>query len=91
MKAFYSKIWILALLFLSPALLAQVKEPQAGDTTYYKTLIPAEMNSRMANIPVRGSLSSSSGLKLKAKYMTRCISAFAIGIPGHRIPSQWME
>lgn len=50
MKAFYSKIWILALLFLSPALMAQVKEPQMGDTTYYKTLIPAEKQNLLKNM-----------------------------------------
>lgn len=50
MKAFYCKIWILALLFLPPALMAQIKEPQAGDTTYYKTLIPAEKQNLLKNM-----------------------------------------
>jgi len=50
MKAFYSKIWILALLFLPAALLAQVKEPQMGDTTYYKTLIPEEKQNLLKNM-----------------------------------------
>jgi len=50
MKAFYCKIWILALLFLPPALMAQVKEPQMGDTTYYKTLIPAEKQGLLKNM-----------------------------------------
>ncbi len=50
MKAFYSKIWILVLLFLPPVLMAQVKEPQAGDTTYYKTLIPAEKQNLLKNM-----------------------------------------
>ena len=50
MKAIYNKIWILALLFLPAALMAQVKEPQAGDTTYYKTLIPAEKQNLLKNM-----------------------------------------
>jgi hypothetical protein len=50
MKAIYSKIWILAILFLPVALMAQVKEPQAGDTTYYKTLIPAEKQNLLKNM-----------------------------------------
>jgi hypothetical protein len=50
MKAFYSKIWILVLLLLPPAVMAQVKEPQAGDTTYYKTLIPAEKQNLLKNM-----------------------------------------
>ena len=50
MKAFYSKIWILVLLFLPPVLVAQVKEPQMGDTTYYKTLIPAEKQGLLKNM-----------------------------------------
>lgn len=50
MKAFYSKIWILVLLFLPPALMAQVKEPQMGDTTYYKTLIPEEKQGLLKNM-----------------------------------------
>lgn len=50
MKAFYCKIWILALLFLPPALMAQVKEPQMGDTTYYKTLIPEEKQNLLKNM-----------------------------------------
>ena len=32
--------WLPALLLLPSVLMAQVKERQAGDTTYYKTLIP---------------------------------------------------
>lgn len=50
MKAINSKIWILALLFLPPVLMAQVKEPQAGDTTYYKTLIPEEKQGLLKNM-----------------------------------------
>ena len=50
MKAFYSKIWILVLLFLPPVLMAQVKEPQMGDTTYYKTLIPEEKQGLLKNM-----------------------------------------
>ena len=33
---------MLALLLLPSVLMAQVKERQAGDTTYYKTLIPED-------------------------------------------------
>jgi hypothetical protein len=50
MKAFYRKIWILVLLFLPPAIMAQVKEPQMGDTTYYKTLIPEEKQGLLKNM-----------------------------------------
>jgi len=50
MKSFCSKVWILALLLLPPALMAQVKEPQAGDTTYYKTLIPEEKQGLLKNM-----------------------------------------
>ena len=39
-KGIYNKIYILALLILPSGLIAQVKERQAGDTTFYKTLIP---------------------------------------------------
>ena len=42
MKVIYNKIWMLALLLLPSALMAQVTERQAGDTTYYKTLIPED-------------------------------------------------
>jgi hypothetical protein len=47
---FFKKIWILVLLLLPTALMAQVKEPQAGDTTYYKTLIPAEKQNLLKNM-----------------------------------------
>jgi hypothetical protein len=50
MKTFYSKIWIVALLFLPAALMAQIKEPQSGDTTYYKTLIPEEKQYLLKNM-----------------------------------------
>jgi hypothetical protein len=50
MKAIYKKIWILALLFLPAAIMAQVKEPQMGDTTYYKTLIPEEKQNLLKNM-----------------------------------------
>jgi len=50
MKAIYSKIWILAFLFLPAAIMAQVKEPQMGDTTYYKTLIPEEKQNLLKNM-----------------------------------------
>ena len=41
MKILY-KISLLFLLFIPSALMAQDQEPQTGDTTYYKTLIPEE-------------------------------------------------
>jgi hypothetical protein len=50
MKALNWKIWILAFLFLPPAVLAQYQEPQAGDTTYYKTLIPEEKQGLLKNM-----------------------------------------
>jgi hypothetical protein len=50
MKAFYSKIWILAILFLPTVIKAQYREPQAGDTTHYKTLIPEEKQNLLKNM-----------------------------------------
>jgi hypothetical protein len=50
MKAFYSKIWMVAFLCLPTVLMAQIKEPQAGDTTYYKTLIPEEKQNLLKNM-----------------------------------------
>jgi len=43
---------LLILIFLSApvALIAQVIEPQAGDTTYYKTLIPEEKQGLLKNM-----------------------------------------
>jgi hypothetical protein len=50
MKVIYSLIWIVVLLILPAALTAQVREPQAGDTTYYKTLIPEEKQGLLKNM-----------------------------------------
>lgn len=50
MKTFYGRILMFTLLFLPPALMAQVKEPQAGDTTYYKTLIPEDKQGLLKNM-----------------------------------------
>jgi hypothetical protein len=50
MKAYYKKIWLLALLFLPVLIFAQKKEPQVGDTTYYKTLIPEEKQGLLKNM-----------------------------------------
>jgi hypothetical protein len=50
MKGIQNKIWMLALLLLPSALMAQVKERQAGDTSYYKTLIPEEKQSLLKNM-----------------------------------------
>src|SRR6186713_348769 len=49
MKGMYSKI-CLALLFMPFALMAQVKERQAGDTTYYPSLIPEAKQSLLKNM-----------------------------------------
>jgi hypothetical protein len=45
-----SKICLLALLFIPPVLLAQVQEPQTGDTTYYKTIIPEAKQGLLKNV-----------------------------------------
>lgn len=50
MKAFYSKIWMVVFLVLPVALMAQIKEPQSGDTTYYKTLIPEDKQYLLKNM-----------------------------------------
>ena len=50
MKAKFRKLLILILLFLPAALTAQIKEPQAGDTTWYKTLIPEEKQGLLKNM-----------------------------------------
>jgi len=49
MKGMY-KIFILPFLLLPFALMAQVKERQAGDTTYYKTLIPETKQGLLKNV-----------------------------------------
>lgn len=45
-----TKIWIILLLLLPSALMAQVQEPQSDDTTYYKTLIPEEKQGLLKNM-----------------------------------------
>ncbi|HET6721828.1 MAG TPA: porin [Chitinophagaceae bacterium] len=51
MKGILNKTWILALLLLPSVLRAQeVKERQAGDTTYYKTLIPETKQTLLKNM-----------------------------------------
>jgi hypothetical protein len=50
MKAYYNNIWLLVLLFLPALLFAQKQEPQVGDTTYYKTLIPEEKQGLLKNV-----------------------------------------
>ena len=50
MKATITRIWLLILIVLPTALMAQVKEPQMGDTTYYKTLIPEEKQALLSNM-----------------------------------------
>jgi len=49
MKTVY-RIFLLVLLFLPPALLAQEHEPQTGDTTYYKTIIPEAKQGLLKNV-----------------------------------------
>jgi hypothetical protein len=49
MKSYFNKIWLLVLLFLPTLLFAQ-KEPQVGDTTYYKTLIPEDKQGLLKNM-----------------------------------------
>jgi len=44
------KISLFLLLFLPSALMAQEQEPQTGDTTYYKTLIPEEKQGLLKNV-----------------------------------------
>ncbi len=50
MRAFNSKIWMVVFLVFPTVLMAQIKEPQAGDTTYYKTLIPEEKQNLLKNM-----------------------------------------
>src|SRR6187402_3464418 len=50
MKTIPVKIGVLVLFLLPSVLMAQVKEPQAGDTTYYKTLIPETKQSLLKNV-----------------------------------------
>lgn len=49
-KILHFKIWVLVLLLLPSVLVAQVKERQAADTTYYKTLIPEEKQGLLKNV-----------------------------------------
>jgi hypothetical protein len=46
----YNKAWILAFLLLPSVLKAQVKERQAGDTTYYPSLIPETKQTLLRNM-----------------------------------------
>jgi hypothetical protein len=48
--SFLNRIWMLALLLLPSALIAQVTERQVGDTTYYKTLIPEAKQTLLKNV-----------------------------------------
>ena len=50
MKKVICRFYLLLLLFLPGLLLAQKKEMQVGDTTYYKTLIPEEKQGLLKNI-----------------------------------------
>src|SRR3954469_25364083 len=49
-KEVHNKIFMLALLLAPLALLAQVKEWQSGDTTYYKSLIPEAKQGLLKNM-----------------------------------------
>jgi hypothetical protein len=50
MKKVFNKLCVLVLLLQPFVLKAQIKEPQAGDTTYYKTLIPATKQTLLKNM-----------------------------------------
>jgi len=50
MQRIPNKTWMLALLLFPSVLMAQVKERQQGDTTYYKTLIPEEKQGLLKNV-----------------------------------------
>ncbi len=50
MKQFCSILGLLAILILPSFLFAQNHEPQVGDTTYYKTLIPEEKQGLLKNV-----------------------------------------
>ncbi|MEO8149897.1 MAG: porin [Bacteroidia bacterium] len=50
MKRINNKIWLLAILLLPTVLMAQIIEPQAGDTTFYKTLIPETKQTLLKNM-----------------------------------------
>ncbi len=49
-KKIHNKIWMLALLLLPSILMAQIQERQAGDTTFYKTLIPETKQGLLKNM-----------------------------------------
>jgi Phosphate-selective porin O and P len=51
-KRIYHKTWMLAFLLLPFALMAQIKERQAGDTTYYQTLIPEAKQGLLKNMSI---------------------------------------
>ncbi|MFI5131359.1 MAG: porin [Chitinophagales bacterium] len=46
----FNKIFIFLLVLLPSVLMAQVQERQAGDTTYYKSLIPEEKQGLLKNV-----------------------------------------
>src|SRR5262245_38915655 len=50
MKQIITKLFVPVLLLLPAALMAQVKEQQTGDTTYYKTLIPDVKQGLLSNM-----------------------------------------
>jgi hypothetical protein len=50
MKTLYRSLWFLVLLLQPYILSAQEYEPQTGDTTYYKTLIPEEKQYLLKNM-----------------------------------------
>jgi hypothetical protein len=49
MKARYTRLWLIILLFVPMLTIAQ-KEMQVGDTTYYRTLIPEEKQGLLKNV-----------------------------------------
>jgi hypothetical protein len=104
MKSFTRIKWLLLFLVTPTLMYAQKTERQIGDTTYYKTLIPATKQSLLKNVSMIANMNfafrnevnirsrdlemSSLDLSSVVRYMKKFTSAFAIGIRGHKLPSQ---
>ena len=50
MKRLLSKLWLLIVVFFPSVILAQEHEPQTGDTTWYKTIIPEAKQGLLKNV-----------------------------------------
>ena len=50
MKRLLSKLWLLVVVFFPSVILAQEHEPQTGDTTWYKTIIPEAKQGLLKNV-----------------------------------------